>query len=434
MKALQIFFSTIISVILVLLVFTACNKKPNSIGVDLVDDNQLFVGDTAFSVFAYSSKEDSVISDETTLNLLGSMRTINFGSTDASFYSQLRLGDVLPSFGNDPQGDSAILTLVYYGYYGNINTQQFAKVSLVGQSFFKDSTYYSNIKLLSSDTIFANYNFIPHPNDSVMLPDSSLAAAELRIPLNDDFINMILNPEDNNVLESNDSFLEYFKGIYVSSQSMTAPGEGAILYFNLLDERSNVTIYYNDSLEYELEINLNNARIGKFEHDYALSLNQNFLTQVENNDTTAGTQNLYLQGLAGVQTTVTFPGLSNWVDSERYVINEARLIIPVEETSEELPPANSLVLFRLNEDGDIMFTDDQGEGDNYFGGDFNESNNSYLFRISLYIQGVLNGSPDYGLRFYISSKTIKANESMLYGTDPLLPQNMRLELIYTDLE
>lgn len=434
MKTLQIFFLSIISVIVVLISFTACNKDPSNVGLDLVDDNQLLVADTTFTLVGYSSKEDSVVTDETSLNLLGSMRTADFGRANASFYAHLRLGDVLPNFGENPQGDSAVLSLVYSGYYGNINSMQTVSVNLVSEDFYKDSTYYSNTEFLISDTIFSNYSFVPNPIDSITLPNSSLTSAELHIPLNEDFMNMILYPNDTNVLKSNDVFLDYFKGIYVSAQNVTSPGEGAILYFDLMKERSKVTIYYNDTLEYALEFNNNTARIGKFEHDHSLSLNQNFLSQIVNNDSTAGTQNLYLQGLAGVQTTVKFPGLSEWVNTERFVINEARLIIPIEGESEEFPPPSKLILFKLNEDGDIVFMEDQTEGDNYFGGNISESNNSYLFRISLYIQDILAGTPDYGLRFYISSKTVRANETILYGTDPLLPNRTRLELIFTDIE
>ena len=80
-------------------------------------------------------------------------------------------------------------------------------------------------------------------------------------------------------------------------------------------------------------------------HYSQISLNQNFVSQVVNNDTTGGLQSLYLQGLAGIQTTVQIPDLSNWVNEERYVINEARLIIPIKETFEDLSPPDKLVLF-----------------------------------------------------------------------------------------
>ena len=217
---------------------------------------------------------------------------------------------------------------------------------------------------------------------------------------------------------------------------MTSPGNGAILYFNLLNSRSKVTIYYNDSLTYNLVFNQNTGRIGNFYHNYAKSQNQNFRDQILDNVDTIGTQNLYLQGLAGIKTIVKIPSLSGWVNTKNYAINDAKLIIPVQESSEELKPADKLLLFKLNEAGDVVFTEDQLEGDNYFGGGFNDNTNNYQFRISFYLQDLLNGATDYGLVMLVSGKTTNANEVSLYGTEPGGPDltNMNLKIVYTKID
>jgi hypothetical protein len=196
-----------------------------------------------------------------------------------------------------------------------------------------------------------------------------------------------------------------------------------------------VTIYYNDSLTYNLVFNTNSARIGNFHHNYGKSLNPNFRSQILDHDTTAGTENLYLQGLAGVKTIIKMPSISAWVNSNNYAINDAKLTIPVSEYAEELTPANRLVLFKLNETGDLVFTDDQLEGDNYFGGSFNDSTDFYQFRLSFYMQDLLNGTPDYGLVMLISGKTTNANEVRLSGTEPGItdPSMMNLKIVYTKL-
>jgi hypothetical protein len=218
---------------------------------------------------------------------------------------------------------------------------------------------------------------------------------------------------------------------------MNAEGEGAILYFNLLNARSKVTIYYNDTLSYNLIFNNNSARVGNFYHNYSRSMNSNFKDQVLQGDTTVGTQNLYLQGLAGIKIHIRIPDISDWVNQGSHSINEARLIIPlVSQTNEELKPAEKLVLFKLNEEGAFAFTPDQLEGDNYFGGTLNDSEELYQFRITFYLQELLNGEPDYGLALLITGKTINANEIMLYGTLPAEPEqtNMHLRVIYTKLD
>ncbi|OQX78699.1 MAG: hypothetical protein B6D61_04935 [Bacteroidetes bacterium 4484_249] len=443
LKAFHIsFFNALFIVASFIFILSSCNKKPETIGLDLVDGDLLFVGfDTVIQVSAFSSIDDSVVTDETSLNLLGSQYTYTFGLTDASFYSQLRLSLVGPNFGEGAVGDSAFLTLVYEGYYGNINTEQTVKVFQLMDSISRDSTYYSNSDFAIDETELANYTFIPAPEDSIVeitSTDTTYYAPELRIPLNQEFIDKILYPDNPDDLSTNEDFLRYFNGIYVTTESVFAPGEGAILYFNLLKDRSNATIYYHndsvDSLSYQLSINLNNARVDKFEHDYSLSTDETFKEQILNSDTSLGSQQLYLQGLAGIKTTVKFPGfdIEEWIATEKIAINEVKLILPAIEPVEELAPPENLVLFKLDENGNLSFTEDQLEGDNYFGGNY--SSNAYQFRISFYVQDMINGEPDNGLVLYPSSKTVKANGVTLLGTNQNLSQYVHLRIIYTLLD
>jgi len=426
-----------VAVLSLLLLQIACNKKPETIGLDLIDENKLGVYDTSFTITGYSTIDDSIRADELSLISLGSLQTEIFGLANTSFYCQLRLSETSPDFGEDPQPDSAILILVYSGYYGFINTPQTVKVYEVMQDIYKDSSYYSTTQFnLEPLTEFANYNFIPNPTDSILQEDSTYFTAELRIPLNETFINKVMFPPDDSVFSSSDNFINYFKGIYVVTDSVSSPGEGSILYFSLLNPRSNVTIYYNDSLSFEYVINSNSASVANFRHNYSKSQNQNFIEQITNNDTTKGSENLYLQGLAGIKTKFSLPSLADWIGTNKYAINEAKLIIPAIEPVEELPAPGQLILFKYDENGDVQFTDDQQEGDNYFGGSFNETSNTYEFRITLYVQSVLNGTPDYGLVLYPSGKSVNANQVTLYGTGPenAIHPKMYLNVIYTLLE
>ena len=437
MKTRVISYNLLLAVFSFLFLLFACNKKPESIGLDLLDESKLGVYDTAFTITAYSVIDDSVYTDELSVNLLGSLQTENFGLTNASFYSHLRLSYSSPGFGDDPQPDSAILTLVYAQYYGYINTPQTVKVYEVLEDFYKDSTYFSNTHFeLEPLTELANYSFVPNPTDSIMQEDSTYLTAELRIPLNETFINKIMFPPDDSIYNSSDSFLEYFKGIYVVADSMSNSDEGAILYFNLLSTRSNVTVYYDDSLSFEFTINSNCATVGNYQHNYSKSQNQNFIEQVTLGDTTKGTENLYLQGLGGIKTELDLSSLNDWVGTNKYAINEAKLVIPVIEPVEELAPAQQLILFKYDENGDLDFIRDQLEGDNYFGGKYDEVSSSYQFRISLHVQSLLNGSSEYGLVLYTSGKSVNANQVSIFGTDPdnaTLPK-MYLNVTYTLLE
>lgn len=424
------------------MVIASCNKKPDTIGLDLVDYNKLLVHDTVFSVYAISSGEDSLASDETSLNLLGSQWTNTFGLTNAGFYTHLRLSEVSPDFGTDPVVDSAIFTMVYYGYYGYINSPFRVKIYEVADDFYQmDSVYYSNRKLQTYDTELANHYFVPNPEDSVVINDSTKTAAELRIPMNPDFINKIFFSEDTNYLKSNENFISFFKGIYVTVDSVTYPGSGSILLFNMLNTRSKVTFYYhsmfNDTLTdstYTLVFNSNSARIQKFQHNFSKSADQNFINMVLNGDTTAGENKLYLQSMAGVQTRIYFPDLGVWRGREQYVINEAKLIIPYHESFSYYPVPNTLVLLKQNEDNTVDILDDQNNGDSYFGGSITDSSYYYQFRITYYIQDLLKDSPDNGLVLYPSGKAIRADQVVLAGTKADADSvRMELRVIYTKL-
>jgi hypothetical protein len=54
----------------------------------------------------------------------------------------------------------------------------------------------------------------------------------------------------------------------------------------------------------------------------------------------------------------------------------------------------------------------------------------------LYVQAILNNTPDYGLVLYTSGKSINANQVALYGTNPENPTlpRMYLNVIYTLIE
>ncbi|MEZ5199372.1 MAG: DUF4270 family protein [Bacteroidales bacterium] len=167
MKATHFIFLRFLLFVSISLLIFACNKQPQSIGLDLVDATRNTVGlDTTISITAWSSTDDSVVTDETSSNLLGSQYTYAFGLTKASFYTHLRLSTSQPDFGENPVGDSAVLSLVYSGSYGNLNTQQIAKVYRINDSvgMFQDSTYYSNTYFSVDDTELAKLSILPQSN------------------------------------------------------------------------------------------------------------------------------------------------------------------------------------------------------------------------------------------------------------------------------
>lgn len=432
-------------ILLAVTLILSCSKKPETIGLDLVDSNKSDVGyDTAINVRIYSEVDDSIPTDETSLSLLGSMATSDFGRVTANFYTHLRLKSINPDWGNNPVADSVIFTMVYSGFYGNITTSQTVRIFEMTEGMKREDTLYSNQNKAVANNELANFTFVPNPNDSVTIitaTDTTKVAAELRIPMLNSFAELIFNvPTDS--LASSEKFLNVFKGIKVEPENIDIPGEGSILYFDLLNERSKITIYYtNDSineadtlphLSYELIINSNNARFGSFDHDYTLSSNPNFINQVLNGDTTLGSEDLFLQCLSGVRTKVYFPDILEWSTNESRVINQAKLVFPVHDFPEEYGVATQLLLFENQPDGSFTICRDQAQGANYFDGHYNDANQTYAFRIGLYIQDLMNGEPDNGLVIFPTAKAVKATEMHLYGSNPLNSKKVQLQITFTD--
>lgn len=434
----------------VILTIWSCTKKPDTIGLDLLDDSKPFVGkDTTFTLFAYSTFEDSVVSDETSVNLLGSYYTETFGRTNTSIYTQVRISSLYPDWGTNPVADSVVFTLVYDDSYGNLETEQTVRAYRINEDMDPDSSYYSNSYFETYPEELAVHSFVPDLSEILEVDslggahDSTWLPGELRIPFDLAFADYMFNLDTSHT-SSSEAFLDEFKGINLRNDDVNMTGEGAILYFDLLNQRSNLTIFYHndedDTLSFKFFINLNNARVGRYEHEYNLSTDQNFIEQVVNGDTSKGEEYLYLQGTGGVKTNIWFPGVKEWgALANNRIINEAKLIINLAEEydMDEVPPSTSLILFQYTPDSaysDFNFVVDQLQGEAYFNGKYSESTNSYFFRISMHLQGLLLDEEDYGLGMFPNAKSVKATQMKIHGTDPASPNRLQLHVTYTDIE
>lgn len=428
----------------------SCSDKPEAIGLDLVDDNSTIVGfDTTIEVTAYSKLEKAIVTDETSINLAGSMTTQTFGQTNASFYTHIRTSLLNPQFGTNPVADSIVFTMVYDGAYGNLSTEQNFKIYRLTDSISYDSTYYSDAFFnIEESYSYADYTFVPDTTRETLVDtanqDTTYQAARLKMFLDDQFAQDIfhLGDADTSVWNSNQDFIAAFKGLYIKPESISTQNEGGILYFDMLTDYSNITIYYRndeeDTTSIRFLINLNCARVGKFEHDYSLSTDPNFIINADS--TILGDERLFLQCLAGVNTELKFPGIASWSDSGIRVINEAKLIFTVDDYLPEYTPSTSMVMFKnMDTDDDGIadgfdFMRDQLQGEAYFGGRFDEGSKTYTYRLTLHMQDLIAGEIDLGVALFPTAKSVKANEMKLFGINPINQEKVKLQIIYTEVE
>lgn len=413
-------------------------EEPDIIGSDIQpkgDKLNMLFSDT-ISLVSFSLLDDSVKSDETNGNLLGSYKDPVFGTVKASFYTQIRLSSSNVKFDSLPVVDSIVLSLVYSGYYGDITIPQNIKVYEITENFYRDSSYYSNHLLNHSSTWLASQTFIPKPKDSVMV-DGVKGKPQLRIHLDKSLGQKLLDQSGTANLENNDNFIKFFKGIYV--EALSSMDKGAILYFDLIHPASKLTLYYHntkDTTTYSFLINENCARFNSISHLNYSDAFPHLKNQVLNKDSITGQDLFYIQGLAGIKGKIKFPYIKSVVNDGMIAINKAELIIPIYDLDPDLatlePPAR-LGLVRLNENGITYFLPDFSFGDAYFGGYYDAVNKQYKFTISRHIQNLISGKEiDYGLQLVADQRQVKANRVVLRGAKNFT-RKMRLEITYTKL-
>lgn len=427
-----------ITLILVSLIYSC--REPDIIGLDVqpAGDKLNVVYDDTTSLYAHSVKEDSIRADETSYNLLGYSDDPVFGKSTASFYAQLRLSYNNANFGDSAHCDSIVLSLSYKTVYGDTNALQTVKVYRLAQNIYLDSTYYTNREFLTTGNVLGSKTFVPKPKESIHLgTDTFKYPPQLRIKLSDQIGTELIGFSGQTQLSDNANFTNYFKGIYVTAA--TASGEGSIMSFDLLNSQSKVTLYYHnnqDTAKYYFVINENSARINHFNHSryqYA----DPYLRSEVSNDTAKGDSILYIQSMAGLKVRITYPYIMDLVKSGKIAINNADLIVSIDEndyTADRYAPPTQLMLLE-EKDGKIRFLQDQFEGTTYFGGQYNSSKKQYSFNIARHLQQVVDGiKENLGLYLVVwtSNRPNTANRVILKGTKRQMG-NLRLHITYTKL-
>lgn len=440
-KTKHIFLSAIIITLFGML---SCKKTPQHIGNSLQPNSSYirvaFTGDN--DIIAESERIDSLSTKSASLSLIGDLNDPIFGNSNLSFYTQLGLTSNSLQWGEGATTDSIVLQMIYSGYYGDTLTPITVKIHEVTQDMTGESIeYYSNTNFETSNEL-ASYTFTPQPKKRSNIDDDSLTAAVLRIPiynsLGDKFIN-----EDAANFSSNKNFMNYFKGIYVSCEPTS--GTGSICYFNLLNTKSYLRIYYHNNYDttfYDFNVGDKYVRFNHFEHDYNAAQ-----APISFNDTTSN-QYLYVQSTAGVRSRLTFPNLARWAENmnTNVLINEARLIMTgandmingiYNDTAMFTQPVQ-LVVVKANEDNSYSILPDQMAGTNYFNGLYDPTTDQVWFRISEYVQDLILAGPEaenYGLFIYTYSGSYNAKRWIFHGPDsPDTNRRVKLEIIYSQID
>ena len=431
----------LLTLFVVLATLASCKKIPDNIGGSL-QPNSSFIR-VAFSdkqdIVAETERVDSLSTKGASLSLVGDLNDPIFGNSNLSFYTQIGLSSNSLQWGEGATTDSIVLQMIYAGYYGDTLSPLSLKVFEVTETLPSDKSLYSNTSFAHSNEL-ANYTFSPKPKTKSNIDDDSLTTAVIRIPIDNTLGDRFINDESQ--FTSNSTFMNYFKGLYLSCEPTN--GTGSICYFNLLNTKSYLRIYYHndyDTTFYDFNVSDKYIRFNHFEHDY------NTAQSPISFDDTVNNQYLYVQSTAGVRSRLTFPNLAQWAKdmNTNVLVNEAKLIMTgangmingVDNDTVMFTQPAQLVVVKANENDSYTILPDQLVGTSYFNGMYDPKTDQVWFRISEYIQDLILAGPeadDYGLFIYTHSGSFNAKRWIFHGPDsPDTTSRIKLEIIYSQI-
>jgi hypothetical protein len=439
------------------LLFSSCNSWEKELGVDLLPpgDNVFLFYDTILDIRAYPVTGKPMITSErsylaTTLYLLGNVSDTIVGSSEASLITQFNTSTV---FRNGPRTeiDSVLLYLYVEDYIGvtDLDMDMTYSVYEMTERISMDSVYYSDYDPAGkfSPELLGRKSVLPEENDTVViLLDNEAFKQKFRDV-----------GADTALFQSDSAFKDYFNGLYLTAHSDDPGGIMARIGLSNIVTRLSVK-YANDSTDVDTTAGMDyiwttffineykSQKINIFNH----SINPGSYLQsvIDRDDATP--EYCFVQGMAGVNTRLSFTDLENWIGEEKVAINSATLVfeaVPEEVygiPAEELP--GHLMLYTELDDGSLERLYDYlavvKSDVNLFGGllkpesegMFHDTTYTYRFNIGLHFQAMVDGrKPDFTFRLQLFDATKNPGYSILWGNPDTDHSHIRLEVVYLKL-
>ena len=378
-----------VTIVLVAIFFASCDKDYNTLGSDVVGNDDFTTTPQLFDVKAYNQKIPAVQTNNLTINQLGVMHNEVLGKTKSNYVTQLTLATVKPTFKSNVVIDSVILTVPYYSTktlvdsdgrgtytlnsvyttntteatattpkpYDPINLKVFrSKVylrdaDLTGaiQKHFsdEDATFDSNkdVTILNNDAnVKENTAFVPDTkeyvkykvaNNAVVNPKEveSRSSPRMRLHLDKTYFknNIILASAAN--LDNNNAFKSYFRGLYFQvDESIAGQGTSMALDF----AKGDVTIYYKQDVVDGVSGTQEMASLTLTMTGNTVNLfnNTDLYPAVNPLDVSTGVKTLYLKGGQGSMAFLELFSGTQLADlkAKNVLINEASLTFTVDKT------------------------------------------------------------------------------------------------------
>lgn len=424
-----------------LLVLGACKKEETEIGSDLQDANLNLVSTDTVTIITYSELEEEVRADERAISLLGAYHDPIFGKVNCGIVTQI----VPEAFTQDFPGladvtmDSVVLALRYssINYYANLDEFS-VEVFEIDDVLQRDDQEYliSETPTFDESADLVLDGTMPIDPDIVknVVVGGDTLGPQLRIHL-DPQVGLDLIADSQAGLMNENFQTNTFKGLYIRVAAVDADpaeGEGTVLYFNVEDVLSKMTIYYTAldiSDRFDFDINTTCARYNKIDFDRSGTN-----VQLAIDDQSVGEEVFYTQG-AAIRGVIEIPYIENLFLGEDgqvdpKIINQVELVLPIQDFQPDpFDPSISLYLARPEPDGTYEFTEDYSSDVFY-----DEPNREFRFSMTREIQALLNGDIEkVAYRVYAPAFFASTIERVVFnGTETTLKEKPRLEITYTE--
>ena len=431
-KYLSVLCASVLAVI-----FSACKEDIGNLGLNVQPEDELLntILFEETEIAAYSAKNDSVITSNIRMNLLGDIQDPIFGKTQAAIYTQFHLSGNSLNFKDSAYVDSLVLNLVYGAYYGDTLQSLRIRVYELNEDLLKSTVYYGNSTVSYKSDLLGEIQVLPTPNTP---KDTSTKAAYMSIPLSKDFAkDKFLSKSGKSELENDANFIAYFKGFYIEAEAVSA--NGCMMSIDLIDSRSALNLYYgnkeNSNQMEQFRIDTSCVRFSHINHfDYA-GVDANLSAQLAGNHASTNDV-LYGQSSGGIKTVIAFPHLKELFAGQQIIIHKAELVVT--RIDDALPnyfaPASLSLSYDRSPTEKNLVLLDAYFGLTYFGGTYDEVKKQYAFRITKYIQELIDGenTADYRLNLMVVPAAAQLTRSMFYGTNPAdKEKRIKLKIHYT---
>ena len=344
-------------------------SEPTLIGSDLLEEDSVSLNFTDQTPIAGQTVQGDILQTYSPFtaakldnSLLGSFDDADFGTGAASIYTQFALGTQSAPDVVGATVDSIILSLAFdttLAGYGDLAQAFEIEVFSIGEdlqnveSYFSDQTFLISRNPIGSATITPILDTVTvnsYVTDSLTL---DTLAPHIRIPLNESFGELFLQGQDTTLFESTVALQEVFKGLHITA---TSP-DGGILNLDFSQVASRISLYYSTTVrldviqhEYQFDFNEANSRTVNLTSDVSNSTVEPFIS--------SGLDSLlFVQGMQGVNTEISFPDLS---ELQNIIVNRAELEFTVATSANTVagfPLPTQLSITTLEEDGLNLITD-----------------------------------------------------------------------------